>query len=110
MSERVVRANAWKRRSTSTNSAVLQMTKTFSNEWASKGIQVNWIAPRFMETAMTPQYQMTKKLTDYSMTRVPAVRWGESQDPIPAALFLAAPGNTFITGACIIVDRWFRGR
>ncbi|KAI1612522.1 hypothetical protein EDD37DRAFT_625128 [Exophiala viscosa] len=94
----------------STKGAVLQMTKAFSTEWASKGIQVNSIAPGFMKTPMTSQYQDNQKMTDYLMMRVPAERWGEPQDLIPAALFLAAPGNTFTTGACIIVDGGFCGK
>ncbi|KIY02688.1 uncharacterized protein Z520_01153 [Fonsecaea multimorphosa CBS 102226] len=94
----------------STKGAVLQMTKAFSNEWASKGIQVNCIAPGFMRTSMTAQYQDDQKMIDYLMTRVPMQRWGEPQDLVSAMLFLAAPGNTFTSGACLIVDGGYCGK
>ncbi|EXJ67254.1 uncharacterized protein A1O5_09901 [Cladophialophora psammophila CBS 110553] len=94
----------------STKGAVLQMTKAFSNEWASKGIQVNCIAPGFMRTAMTAQYQDNPKMIEYLMSRVPAQRWGEPRDLVPAMLFLAAPSNTFTSGACLIVDGGYCGK
>ncbi|OAL23204.1 hypothetical protein AYO20_11016 [Fonsecaea nubica] len=94
----------------STKGAVLQMTKAFSNEWAGKGIQVNCIAPGFMRTSMTAQYQDDQKMVDYLMTRVPMQRWGEPQDLVPAMLFLVAPGNTFTSGACLIVDGGYCGK
>jgi len=94
----------------STKGAVMQMTKAFSNEWASKGIQVNAICPGFMKTPMTAQYQGDDKMVDYLMTRVPMQRWGEPEDLVPAMLFLAAPGNTFTSGACLVVDGGFCGK
>ncbi|ETI29333.1 hypothetical protein G647_01786 [Cladophialophora carrionii CBS 160.54] len=94
----------------STKGAVIQMTKAFSNEWASKGIQVNAICPGFMKTSMTAQYQGDQKMVDYLMARVPMQRWGEPQDLVPAMLFLAAPGNTFTSGACLIVDGGYCGK
>lgn len=94
----------------STKGGVLQMTKAFSNEWARKGIQVNCIAPGFMRTSMTAQYQDDQKMTDYLMMRVPMGRWGEPTDLVSALLFLCAPGNAFTSGACVIVDGGFCGK
>lgn len=88
----------------------MQMTKAFSNEWASKGIQVNAICPGFMKTSMTAQYQDDQKMVDYLMLRVPMQRWGEPEDLVPAMLFLAAPGNSFTSGTCLIVDGGFCGK
>src|SRR6187402_229411 len=87
----------------STKGAVLQMTKAFSNEWSGRGIQVNCIAPGFIQTSMTAAYRDDQKMTDYLMARVPMGRWGQPQDLIAAVLFLISPGNTFTSGACLIV-------
>lgn len=94
----------------STKGAVLQMTKAFSNEWASKGIQVNCIAPGFMKTAMTTQYSNNLQMTDYLMARVPMARWGEPEDMEAAIIFLSAPANKFVTGICLAVDGGFLGK
>lgn len=94
----------------STKGAVLQMTRAFSNEWASKGIQVNCICPGFMQTPMTAKYREDQKMIDYLMVRVPMQRWGQPQDLVSAALFLAAPGNTFTSGAALVVDGGFCGK
>ncbi|PVH83222.1 hypothetical protein DL98DRAFT_617711 [Cadophora sp. DSE1049] len=52
------------------------MTKLFSNEWATKGIQVNGVAPGFMRTLITDGYAADPKYTEYLMSRVPSARWG----------------------------------
>ncbi|KAK5191959.1 hypothetical protein LTR99_006697 [Exophiala xenobiotica] len=94
----------------STKGAVLQMTKAFSNEWASKGIQVNAIAPGFMRTNMTAQYQDNQQMIDYLMLRVPMARWGQPEDLVPGLLFLVAPSNTFTSGIALIIDGGFCGK
>jgi len=89
---------------------IIQMTKAFSNEWASKNIQVNCISPGFMRTAMTDIYANDPSITQYLMSRVPAARWGVPQDLDAAALFLVAPSNTFTTGVSVTVDGGFCGK
>lgn len=71
---------------------------------ASKGIQVNCIAPGFMRTTITAQYQDDARMTEYLMIRVPMGRWGEPRDLVSAMLFLCVPGNAFTSGACVVVD------
>lgn len=93
-----------------TKGAVMQMTKGFSNEWASRGIQVNAISPGYMRTPLTALYYNDKDASDYLINRVPAGRWGEPEDLDAAALFLAAPMNTFTTGVSITVDGGFCGK
>ncbi|GAD92409.1 hypothetical protein NECHADRAFT_55852 [Paecilomyces variotii No. 5] len=95
---------------TSTKGAVVQMTKAFSNEWVSRGIQVNCISPGFMGTPMTDVYANDPAVTDYLMSRVPAARRGTPADLDPAVLFLASPVNTFTTGVSVTVDGGFCGK
>jgi len=93
-----------------TKGAVLQMTKAFSNEWAGKGIQVNCINPGFMQTSMTAKYRGDPQMNNYLMARVPMARWGQPEDLVAAVLFLAAPGNKFMSGAPLIIDGGFCGK
>ena len=84
---------------------VAQLTKALSNDWAGKGIQINAIAPGYMATDMNtalmdpanPRYQ---QITD----RIPAHRWGTSDDMKGICVFLASPASDYITGAVIPVD------
>ncbi|OAA59742.1 NAD(P)-binding domain protein [Niveomyces insectorum RCEF 264] len=90
--------------------AVMQMTKGFSNEWISKGIQVNAISPGYMHTPLTEVYVQDKEASDYLMNRVPAGRWGVPSDLDTAVLYLASPANTFTSGVSITVDGGFCGK
>ncbi|KAJ5723439.1 hypothetical protein N7488_001474 [Penicillium malachiteum] len=83
---------------------VLQMTKAFSNEWASKGIQVNCICPGYLKTPMTKKIVEDPEYSSYIMTRTPARRWGEPKDLRGALIFLASPASDFVTGTSIVVD------
>lgn len=85
--------------------AVTQMSKAFCNEWASKGINVNCIAPGYMDT------EMNSALTDPSNPRyaeitgrIPANRWGTPDDMKGAVVFLASSASDYINGAVIPVD------
>jgi len=85
--------------------AITQMSKAFCNEWASKGINVNCIAPGYMDT------EMNTALTDPSnpryaeiTNRIPANRWGTPDDMKGAAIFLASSASDYINGAVIPVD------
>jgi len=87
--------------------AVLLTTKAFSNEWASKGIQVNCICPGYMKTALTEQYTTDpqyKDYNDYIIGRTPAGRWGNPEDLKGAVIFLASSASDFVTGTSIVVD------
>ena len=85
--------------------AVTQMTKAFCNEWASKGINVNCIAPGYMDT------EMNTALTDPAnprfaeiTNRIPARRWGTPDDMKGTVVFLASPASDYLNGAVIPVD------
>ena len=84
---------------------VAQMTKALCNELASKGIQVNAIAPGYMDTDMNvaltdvsnPRY---REITD----RIPAHRWGNPEDMKGTVVFLASRASDYLNGAVIPVD------
>ena len=84
---------------------VAQMTKALCNELASKGIQVNAIAPGYMATDMNvaltdvsnPRY---REITD----RIPAHRWGTPEDMKGTVVFLASRASDYLNGAVIPVD------
>lgn len=90
--------------------AVAQLTKAFSNEWASKGINVNAIAPGYMNTPLN-----TKLLNDperyHEITlRIPAVRWGEPEDLKGTVIYLASRAADYVTGAVIPIDGGYLSR
>ncbi|KAK7188876.1 hypothetical protein DPSP01_007699 [Paraphaeosphaeria sporulosa] len=93
-----------------TKGAVVQMTKSFSNEWAGRGINVNAIAPGFMRTNMTEVYARDEEYTRYLMQRVPAARWGMPEDLVGAAIYLASAASDFTNGVTLIVDGGFVGK
>lgn len=85
--------------------AVAQLTKALSNEWASRGVCVNAIAPGYMETAMTET--MKKHNPDQyaaNTSRIPMGRWGTADDLKGISVFLASDAAAYITGAVIPVD------
>lgn len=84
---------------------VAQLTKALCNEWASQGIQVNALAPGYMDT------EMNVALTDQNnpryreiTNRIPAKRWGTAQDMKGPCVFLASDASNYLNGAVIPVD------
>lgn len=89
---------------------VAQLTKALSNEWASKGIQVNAIAPGYMDTEMNTGLIRDKGRNREILTRIPAGRWGTPEDVKGLAVFLASDASDYISGAVIPVDGGYLGR
>jgi len=89
---------------------ITQMTKTFSNEWASKGLCVNAIAPGFMATDMNVALLANEVRNTEITNRIPAKRWGLPEDVAGLSLFLASSGADYINGAIIPVDGGYLGR
>jgi 2-deoxy-D-gluconate 3-dehydrogenase len=84
--------------------AVAQMTKALANEWASKGVNVNAIAPGYMETPNTAQLRADATRSRAILDRIPAGRWGASEDVAGAAVFLASPASDYMHGHILAVD------
>lgn len=85
-------------------SAVIGFTRSLCNEWASKGINVNGIAPGYMETNNTEQIRSDSKRNDSILERIPQGRWGRPEDICGAAIFLASDASDYINGFTIAVD------
>ena len=83
--------------------AVIQLTKSMAIELAPYNIQVNAIAPGWFVTDMTAAVQ-TMPLNDEIIMRTPAGRWGQPEELVGAAVFLASKASDFVTGETIRVD------
>lgn len=90
--------------------AVAQLTKALANEWTSKGITVNAIAPGYIETDMnTALLQDKERLTSIS-ARIPAGRWGKPEDFKGAVVYLAGQGSAYLSGHVLTIDGGWMGR
>ncbi|GIO20343.1 2-deoxy-D-gluconate 3-dehydrogenase [Oceanobacillus oncorhynchi subsp. incaldanensis] len=90
--------------------AVLQLTKSLSNEWAGYGIQVNAIAPGYMSTTMNTDLENDPDRRPQVDERIPAGRWGKPEDVCGTALFLSSAASDYVTGTLIPVDGGVLGR
>ncbi len=87
-----------------------QLTKAFANEWASKGVNVNAIAPGYMETDNTAQLRADSTRSRQILERIPARRWGHPDDLAGAAVFLASRASDYVHGHVLTVDGGWMGR
>ena len=81
-----------------------QLTKAFANEWAAKGVNVNAIAPGYMETDNTEALRANAERSRQIMERIPAGRWGCPEDLAGAAVFLASSASDYVHGHVLVVD------
>ena len=89
---------------------VAQLTKSFANEWASHGINVNAIAPGYMATEINTDLRADKVRNDEIVMRIPAGRWGTPDDMKGITVFLSSPASDYVNGAIIPVDGGYLGR
>jgi 2-deoxy-D-gluconate 3-dehydrogenase len=87
-----------------------QLTKALANEWASKGVNVNAIAPGYFRTDNTAALQADANRSRQILERIPAGRWGEPEDLAGAAVFLASNAARYIHGHILAVDGGWLGR
>lgn len=89
---------------------VAQLTKALSNEWASKGINVNAIAPGYVATDMNTALINDKERAASILARIPAGRWGNPEDFKGATVFLASRASAYVSGEVLTVDGGWMGR
>jgi 2-deoxy-D-gluconate 3-dehydrogenase len=89
---------------------VAQLTKALANEWASRGVNVNAIAPGYMRTDNTTALQNDETRSRQILERIPAGRWGEARDLAGAAVFLSSPASDYVNGHVLVVDGGWMGR
>jgi 2-deoxy-D-gluconate 3-dehydrogenase len=84
--------------------AVVQLAKALANEWAAGGVQVNAIAPGYINTANTTALRADPARSREILARIPAGRWGEPADLKGAVVFLASRASDYVNGAVLAVD------
>ena len=90
--------------------AVAQITKALANEWASKGITINAIAPGYMATNNTKALREDEVREQSILARIPAGRWGLPADLQGVAVFLASPASDYVNGHVLVVDGGWMAR
>ena len=86
---------------------IAQLTKSLSNEWASKGVNVNAIAPGYIATDNTAAIRADMVRNAEILSRIPAGRWGSPQDIAGVLLFLCSTASDYLSGAIVSVDGGF---
>jgi 2-deoxy-D-gluconate 3-dehydrogenase len=89
---------------TASKHGVAGLTKILCNEWAARGINVNAIAPGYIETNNTEALRADPDRNKAILDRIPAGRWGRPEDIAETAVFLSAPASDYVNGAVLNVD------
>lgn len=84
--------------------AVLSLTKSLAVEWAKDGICVNAIAPGVIVSDLNCELVNGTSRGEEILIRTPMARFGCAEELVEAAVLLASPSSTFLTGQCIAVD------
>jgi 2-deoxy-D-gluconate 3-dehydrogenase len=84
--------------------AVVGLTRALANEWAAHGINVNAIAPGYVATENTRALRQDEARMRDLLARIPAGRFAEAEEIAGAAVFLASPAASYVTGAVLAVD------
>lgn len=87
-----------------------QLTKAFANEWAGRGVNVNAIAPGYVETDNTAALRADAARSTSILERIPAGRWGRPEDFAGPIVFLASRASDYVHGTILTVDGGWMGR
>lgn len=89
---------------TASKHGVAGLTKLLANEWAAQGVNVNALAPGYIETNNTEALRADEARNRAILERIPAGRWGRPEDIAGTAVFLCSPAAAYIHGAVLNVD------
>jgi NAD(P)-dependent dehydrogenase (short-subunit alcohol dehydrogenase family) len=87
-------------------SGVFSLTQTLGAEWAGRGVRVNAISPGFVMTDLNRD-KMSPERKALALARTPVARFGDVDEMVGAAIYLASPAAAFVTGQSIAVDGGF---
>jgi Tropinone reductase 1 len=90
-----------------TKSAIEQMTRNLSVEWAKDGIRINTVAPWYIRTSLVKKLLQNKEYYQDILSRTPMNRVGEPGEVAGVVAFLCMPAASYITGHCLPVDGGF---
>jgi 2-deoxy-D-gluconate 3-dehydrogenase len=91
-------------------SGVAGLTRALANEWASRGVNVNAVAPGYVRTDNTRALQDDPVRSDQILNRIPAGRWAEPGDVAGTIVFLSSRAADYVHGAIVPVDGGWLGR
>jgi gluconate 5-dehydrogenase len=83
---------------------VVNLTRALASEWSSKGINVNAICPGYFYTPLTKETLDSDFFQQNAKTMIPAERYGNEGELDTAAIFLASPASSYVTGIMVPVD------
>ena len=89
---------------TASKAGLLGFTRAVADQWARDGVRVNLVAPGFIETRMTAGVRADERKAGNTLRAIPLRRFGTPAEVAAAALFLASPQASYITGQSIVVD------
>lgn len=90
--------------------ALSSLVKALANEWASKGVNVNGIAPGYIATDNTEALRNDPDRSTSILSRIPAGRWGQPEDFKGPVVFLASEAASYVNGTILVVDGGWMGR
>jgi len=93
-----------------TKGAIAGVTRALNNEWMQQGINVNALAPGYIETELTSGIREDGERERAVLERVPLGRWGVPEDLSGAVVHLASAGSDFVGGEVYVVDGGFNAR
>ena len=84
--------------------AVKMLTKGMAIDWGPHGLQVNGLGPGYFKTELNEKLVADEKFSAWLINRTPTRRWGEAEELVGAAVFLASQASSFMNGHILYVD------
>ncbi|MGO9743933.1 MAG: glucose 1-dehydrogenase [Roseiarcus sp.] len=89
---------------TASKGAVKMLTKGMATDWGKNGLRVNAIAPGYFRTELNKALVEDEKFSAWLTARTPMGRWGDVEELVGAAIFLASHASSFVNGHILYVD------